>query len=391
MPFTAQMTDSLPPEHRVVLYEHLDAIPAAAWDALTDGEAGLTHAFLAQLEACGCVGPDTGWFPCHATLWHGEQLVAALPLYRKHHSYGEYVFDWAWARAYQQHGLAYYPKWLAALPFTPIPGPRLLGKTPSQRIALLAEVLRRARDEDISSLHILFTDPHEIEWMRAHGMLVRQGVQFHWHNAIPPYRDFDAFLATLNHDKRKKIRQERRRAAEHGLRYRWLNGTQARDHDWGFFHRCYAATYARHGAMPYLTQAFFQGLARHMPDRVRLLLAEREGAPLAAAFFLCDHQALYGRYWGYEGTATALPFLHFELCYYQAIEYCIEHGLARFEGGAQGEHKLARGLSPTVTYSAHWLRDARFHDAVDRYLAQETTGIGFYLDELAERSPFRQT
>ena len=369
---------------RLRLIDDLSAIDAVAWDTLANGQAPLSHAFLATLEATGCVGPATGWHPRHATLWEGDRLVAAMPLYEKDHSYGEYVFDWAWAEAYARHGLAYYPKWLAAIPYTPVPGMRLLGHDAASRKALLAAVLAVAAESRLSSLHLLFPLDTESEWMRDAGLLIRQGVQFHWLNA--GYRDFDGFLASLNHDKRKKIRQDRHRAAAHGLTYRWLDGAAAAPADWVFFHRCYATTYARHRSTPYLNAQFFVELATRAPQCVRLLLAERAGRPVASAFFLCDRDALYGRYWG---AVEHLPFLHFELCYYRAIDYCIDEGLGRFEGGAQGEHKLARGLQPVVTHSAHWIRDRRFRDAVDRFLAQETAGMSFYLDELAERSPFR--
>lgn len=370
------------------LLDSLADIPAAAWDRLADGPPCLSHAFLHGLERSGAVGPGTGWLPCHATRWAQGELQAALPLYRKLHSWGEYVFDWAWAEAYARHGLAYYPKLLAAVPFTPIPGPRLLGRDPAQRRQLLADVLAHARASGLSSFHLLLPDAQETAWLTEtaaeSGLLLRHGVQFHWHNA--GYRDFDDFLARLNHDKRKKIRQERRRAAAHGLTLNWLDGHDASAADWAFFHRCYATTYALHRATPYLNERFFSEFARQRPDEVRLLIACRGATPVAAALFLCDRHALYGRYWG---ALEPLPFVHFELCYYQAIDYCIAHGLARFEGGAQGEHKLSRGLEPVVTHSAHWLADGRFRDAVDHYLARETAGIGFYLDELAERTPFR--
>nr|WP_241762882.1 GNAT family N-acetyltransferase [Aromatoleum aromaticum] len=359
-------------------------IDPAAWDALTNGQVCVSHAFLAALEATGCVGAGTGWLPRHATLWEGPQLVAAMPLYEKHHSYGEYVFDWAWAEAYARHGLAYYPKWLAAVPFTPVPGMRLLGRDTTSRKALLQATLASAEESGLSSLHVLFPTETEAGWMREAGLLIRQGVQFHWFNA--GYRDFNDFLGSLNHEKRKKIRQDRRHAAAHSLTFRWLDGTTANAADWAFFHRCYAATYALHRSTPYLGAPFFTQLASRAPHSVRLLLAEREGKPVASAFFLCDGEALYGRYWG---ATEHLPFLHFELCYYRAIDYCIGHRLSRFEGGAQGEHKLARGLQPVVTRSAHWIREPRWRDAVDRFLAQETAGIDFYLDELTERSPFR--
>ncbi len=362
----------------------LTDIPAKDWDAIAGRQPCLSHAYLHGLERTGCVGPGTGWIPRHATLWRSSQLIAALPLYEKNHSYGEYVFDWGWAEAYRRHGLHYYPKWLAAIPFTPIPGARLLGATTTDRRALLDAVLALAADSGLSSLHLLFPTKEEAEWLQEAGLPLRQGVQFHWHNM--GYADFDDFLARLNHDKRKKIRQERHRAAAHGLDLHWLDGHGASEADWAFFHHCYATTYARHNATPYLNADFFLSFAQARPDNVRLLVATRAGRPVASAFFLCDGEALYGRYWG---ASEALPFLHFELCYYQAIDYCITQGLTRFEGGAQGEHKLSRGLLPIETYSAHWIADPRFRHAVDDFLQRERTGIGFYLDELAERAPFR--
>ena len=375
----------MPSRFRFRLLDALSAIDPVAWDALTDGQACLSHAYLDSLEASGCVGADTGWRPRHATLWDDGRLVAAMPLYEKFHSYGEYVFDWAWADAYARHGFAYYPKWLAAVPFTPIPGARLLGHDAASRQALLTAVLDLADESGLSSLHLLFPTDLEADRLQEAGLLIRRGVQFHWQNA--GYGDIAAFLASLNHDKRKKIRQERRRAADHGLSFRWEDGSGARAADWAFFYHCYAATYALHRSTPYLKPGFFPALAARAPDSVRLLIAERHGAPVASAVFLCDRDALYGRYWG---ATEHLPFLHFEMCYYLAIEYCIAHELERFEGGAQGEHKLARGLQPVATCSAHWIRDPRFRDAVDRFLARETEGVGFYLDELAERTPFRR-
>ena len=392
------------------LFPAIARIDARQWDALVDASTAsaapcVRHAFLRTLEESGCVGGRSGWTATHATLWREGTLCAAMPLYLKAHSWGEYVFDWAWAEAYQRHGLDYYPKWLGAVPFTPIPGPRLLGRDDGARRELLAALLEQARESGLSSLHLLFPLDTERALLEAAGLMIREGVQFHWENppasanepaspgagtvrSVPPRRwaGFEDFLASLASSKRKKIRQERRRAAAHGLHLQWLDGHEARDEDWAFFAHCYATTYALHRSTPYLSADFFLRLAHSMPEAVRLLVARRDGHPVAAAFFLCDREALYGRYWG---CIEDLPFVHFELCYYQAIEYCLEHGLARFEGGAQGEHKLARGLLPVRTYSAHWLADARFRGAVDDWLARERAGVSHYLDELAEHSPFR--
>ena len=363
------------------------------WDALLPPAPTpcLHHAYLHALEASGCVGEASGWTPRHATLWTDGRLAAAMPLYLKTHSWGEYVFDWAWAEAYQRHGLDYYPKWLCAIPFTPVPGPRVLGQDPRARERLMAGVSRLAESSALSSLHVLFPGERELASLQQNGLSLREGVQFRWSNTGTdglPYTDFDAFLGSLNHDKRKKIRQERRRASAHGLSLSWLNGHTATHEDWHFLYRCYANTYALHRSTPYLNLDFFLRLARNLPEQVVLLVAARAGLPVACAFFLRDEETLYGRYWG---AVEPLPFLHFELCYYQAIEHCIAHGLQRFEGGAQGEHKVARGLLPVKTYSAHWIADPRFRTAVDDFLGRERQHMGFYLDELNERAPYRSS
>ena len=363
------------------------------WDALLPPAPTpcLHHAYLHALEASGCVGEASGWTPRHATLWTDGRLAAAMPLYLKTHSWGEYVFDWAWAEAYQRHGLDYYPKWLCAIPFTPVPGPRVLGQDPRARELLMAGVSRLAESSALSSLHVLFPGGRELASLQQNGLSLREGVQFRWSNTGTdgsPYADFDAFLGSLNHDKRKKIRQERRRASAHGLSLSWLNGHTATHEDWHFLYRCYANTYALHRSTPYLNLDFFLRLARARPEQVVLLVAARAGVPVACAFFLRDEETLYGRYWG---AVEPLPFLHFELCYYQAIEHCIAHGLQRFEGGAQGEHKVARGLLPVKTHSAHWIADPRFRTAVDDFLGRERQHMGFYLDELNERAPYRSS
>ena len=361
------------------------------WDALLPSSPTpcLHHAYLHALEASGCVGKASGWIPRHATLWADGRLIAAMPLYLKTHSWGEYVFDWAWAEAYQRNGLNYYPKWVCAIPFTPVPGPRVLGQDLLTRELLMAAVSNFAEGSALSSLHVLFPTVHERELLQQNGLSLREGVQFRWTNTgidASNYADFDAFLGSLNHDKRKKIRQERRRASAHGLSLHWLNGHNATHDDWHFLYRCYANTYALHRSTPYLNLDFFLRLARDQAEQVLLLVATRAGVPVACALFLRDEEALYGRYWG---TVEPLPFLHFELCYYQAIEYCIAHGLKRFEGGAQGEHKVARGLLPVKTHSGHWIADPRFRTAVDDFLGRERQHISFYLDELNERAPYR--
>jgi len=359
--------------------------PADRWNALGGDCPFLRHEFLAALEQTDCVGADAGWVPCHVTLWEAGQLAGFMPLYLKSHSYGEYVFDWSWADAYRQHGLPYYPKLLSAIPFTPATGPRLVAAQPAQRRALLDAAFDLARAQRVSSLHVLLPTAEQADELATRGMMIRSSVQFHWEN--PGHADFEAFLATMNHDKRKKIRQERRRVREAGIDFSRLTGREATDADWDFFTWCYRRTYRAHHSTPYLNRAFFRRLAESMPDNMLLVIARREGKPIASALNVMGGGVLYGRYWG---SAAFHSGLHFETCYYQAIEFCIERGLRAFEGGAQGEHKLARGLLPVRTLSAHWLAHPQFSQAIDHFLQRETVGIGAYLDELNEHSPFRR-
>ncbi|MGH8664708.1 MAG: GNAT family N-acetyltransferase, partial [Burkholderiales bacterium] len=357
-----------------------------AWDRLAGGNPLLRHAFVHGLELTGCAAPESGWVPCHLSLWHDDVLTGVMPLYLKDHSYGEYVFDWAWADAYHRHGLAYYPKLLCALPFTPVTGPRIMAASPHQRELLLAGALAFAENSRASSLHVLFP-PGEVatECERA-GMMLRKGVQFHWHNA--GYRTFEDFLGSLTREKRKKIRQERRRVHEQAITFRWIRGSEATEADWIFFERCYRRTYREHRSTPYLNLAFFLHLAQHMPEHLLLIEALRDGKPVAATFnIVIGNEVLYGRNWG---SVAHVPLLHFECCYYQTIEYCIAHGIGRFEGGAQGEHKMARGLMPVETRSAHWIARREFATAIERFLAKETRGIEHYIDELNERKVFRR-
>ncbi len=367
------------------LLESLGEVSPADWDALAGPNPTLAYAFLDSLHAAGCASAATGWAPAYPTLWEDGRLAAAAPAYLKAHSFGEYVFDWAWADAYERHGLAYYPKLLCAVPFTPATGPRLLARDDAARARLARRLLALARDAHASSLHVLFPAEADARALREAGMLERTGVQFHWRNA--GYASFDAFLAALSHDKRKKIRQERRRVAEADVRMRRLTGNEATGADWDFLTLCYRRTYREHRSSPYLNRRFFGMLAERMPDHVLLVIAERDGRPIAAALDLFGPEALYGRYWG---SVEHVPGLHFETCYYQAMEFCIERGIALFEGGAQGEHKHARGFLPESTRSFHWLAHPAFNRAVDEYLASEGAHIGAYLDELNDRSPFRR-
>jgi predicted N-acyltransferase len=368
------------------IIDSLSGINPARWDELAGGNPTLSHAFLDALHATGCASARTGWQPQYLTLWDGARLEGAVPLYAKSHSFGEYVFDWAWAEAYERHGIPYYPKLLCAVPFTPATGPRLLADSQEVRGRLARALLDLARESGLSSLHVLFPAPGDAQALRACGVLERTGVQFHWRNA--GYRDFEDFLGALSHDKRKKIRQERKRVAATGVALRRVTGAEATAKDWDFFTSCYRRTYREHRSTPYLTREFFGELARRMPGNVLLVIAERDGRPIAAALDLFGPAALYGRYWG---AIEHVPGLHFEACYYQALEFCIERGIALFEGGAQGEHKHARGFLPETTRSFHWLAHPAFNRAVDEFLEREGAHISAYVDELNERSPFRKS
>jgi predicted N-acyltransferase len=322
-------------------------------------------------------------------------------VYAKDHSYGEYVFDWAWANAYQQHGLRYYPKAVVAPPFTPVPGARLLARDASARAALMQALLDWCQSAGLSSLHLLFIADEDVTACQQVGLMLRHTVQFHWNNPNPGYADFDSFLATLTQDKRKKIRQERRKVAEAGVRFRHVAGPDITRSDWDFFYRCYERTYLEHGNPPYLNRDFFQRMADTMPEHWLMFIAERNGQPIATSLIAtCAYSAgatgqnsietikvAYGRYWG---ALEAVDCLHFEACYYQPLAWCIAHGYQRFEGGAQGEHKMARALLPVKTTSAHWLAHPSFADAVARFLEREGGGIQDYLGDLEQRSPFRK-
>ena len=369
-------------------------IPAAQWNALLALQSSpspfMSHEYLAAMESSASASPATGWTPRFITLWRGDELQAGCALYLKDHSYGEYVFDWAWANAYQQHGLDYYPKALIAVPFTPVPGARLLARDAASRDALLKAVLSWCRAQKLSSLHVLFAAEDDVAACERAGLMLRHTVQFHWTNADWP--DFDAFLASLSHDKRKKIRQERRKVADAGVSFRWSRGRDISPADWRFFYRCYERTYHEHGNAPYLTRDFFDRMARDMPDNWLLFVAERAGKPIAASLIGLGSEGggekvAYGRYWG---ALERVDCLHFEACYYQPLQWCIAHGRHRFEGGAQGEHKMARALMPVKTTSAHWLAHPAFADAVERFLEREGAGIANYLEHLDERNPFRR-
>jgi predicted N-acyltransferase len=374
------------PTPTVRIVESLAEIAAPAWNRLAGDSPFLKHAFLHALHETGCASPETGWTPQYVTLWEGQTLAGAMPLYLKSHSYGEYVFDWSWAEAYHQHGLRYYPKLLCAVPFTPATGPRLLADSREHRRMLLDAAFDLAARSRASSLHVLFPPPDQAEELERTGLMLRSSVQFHWENR--GYPDFDAFLGGMNHDKRKKIKQERRRVRDAGITFRRLSGQEATEADWDFFARCYNRTYREHYSTPYLNRRFFGRLAESMPENLLLIIGDRAGKPIASALNIHNDQVLYGRYWGSTEFHSGL---HFETCYYQAIEFCVAQGIRQFEGGAQGEHKLARGLLPVRTVSAHWLAHPQFARAVDQFLKREARGMGTYLDELNEHTPFKES
>jgi predicted N-acyltransferase len=372
-------------KERLRVVESLAGVPAERWNSLSPGDPFTSHAFLSALIDTGCASGRTGWQPQIALLEREGTLVAAMPMFLKSHSYGEYVFDWAWADAYQRHGLEYYPKLLCAVPFTPVTGPRLLAANDADRAKLAAAALEMSRE--VSSLHVLFPPAAEAGLMQAAGMLLRRTVQFHWQNASDQgYADFDDFLSRLTRHRRKVIRQERRRMRQAGLGFRWLRGAEIERRHWEFFERCYRRTYAAHRSSPYLSLEFFLRLGATLSQHCLMILAERAGRPVAATLNLISKDKIYGRYWG---AAEHIPLLHFECCYYQAIEFAIAHRLRFFEGGAQGEHKLYRGLLPVETLSAHWLGRPQFARAIEDYLEREALGIAQYVNELNEHTPFK--
>jgi predicted N-acyltransferase len=359
-------------------------IPAAQWDLLAGNNPFICHAFLRALQESGCTTLESGWEVQFLTAWQDGLLIGAMPLYNKYHSYGEFVFDWAWAEAYQRHGLDYYPKLLSAVPFAPVTGPRILATTAAVRAQLILAALRLARDAGASSLHCLFPDESQALEMAQHGMMLRRGVQLHWRN--PGYADFAAYLADMRRDKRRKISQERRQVVDAGITFMRIRGTDVTAEMWKFFMRCYTHTLRQYNSPQPLNLDFFMRIGAAMPQNILLVIASRDGAPIASALNLFSNDALYGRSWG---TLEYHSGLHFETCYYQAIEFCIEQKIALFEGGAQGEHKLARGFLPVATWSAHWLAQPEFAHAVEEFLQREAGAINQYVDELNDSNPFK--
>jgi predicted N-acyltransferase len=373
------------PSTSVQIVDSIGAIPAPRWDALVGERPLLSHAFLHALHDTGCASPQTGWAPCFVTAWKGDELTGAMPLYRKAHSYGEYVFDWSWADAYRRHGRRYYPKLVAAVPFTPAAGPRLIARDASTRKILLDTALSLLAEGGFSSLHILFPDELEVEECVRAGMVRRDSIQFHWAN--PGYRDFADFLSTMNHAKRKKILQERRKVADAGVEFTRMTGRDIEASDWAFFYRCYSKTYREHHSTPYLSPEFFQRIGATLADNVLLVVGRSDGKPVCAALDIHGGGTLWGRYWG---TTAHISGLHFETCYYQAIEFCIERHIGLFEGGAQGSHKLARGFLPVTTRSLHAVSDPDFARAIDAFVHEERGDVARTVNELERASPFKE-
>ena len=369
----------------IQIVQRLDEIPALQWDALHDGSNPFVcHAFLSGLERHGCLRAAWGWSPHHVTLWESDTLLGAAPAYRKDNSHGEFVFDHAWAHAYAQHGVDYFPKLLAAVPYSPVTGPRLLSRDPRHRGLLAIALARAAGDSGWSSAHVNFhTDGEDAafdsDWMQ------RLDVQYHWRND-EGWASFDDFLGAMDHRHRKNIRQERAKVARSGIGFRVVHGDEASPDDLAAIHGFYLQTFAEYGNPPALTLPFLSHLAASMPRQLVLILAERAGRPIAGALCLRGGDILYGRYWG---THDAIPGLHFETCYYQGIDYCLREGLRVFEPGAQGEHKLARGFLPQLVRSHHWVADIRFREALQAWCRQEADAVRRHAEVLATRSPFK--
>ena len=373
---------------KVTVLDSIDAIERDEWDALVGTEYPfLRHAFLSLAENTGSVSPDAGWTPRHLVLRQDGRLRAALPLYEKNHSWGEFVFDWAWANAYNQAGFDYYPKLVSAVPFTPAPSARLLRARADDTDAaeiLIAAATELAVDTDCSSLHVLFPDENDVPLLEDAGLILRKDCQFHWHNR--GYETFDDFLATFTSAKRKKAKRDRRRVAENGISFRRVRGSDFDGDTWSMVYALIARTFMMRGSLPYFNQAFFEGLGRELPDNILAIIAEQDDQPIAAAVIFESDTALYGRYWGSDGHYDAL---HFETCYYQGIDYCIETGKQRFEPGTQGEHKVARGFVPATTWSAHWLAHPEFANAIERYLDEEGRHIDRYMDAVDAHTPYK--
>lgn len=373
---------------KVTVHSSIADIAADDWNRLAGNDYPfLRYEFLSLAEQTRCVAPEQGWTPRHLTIGKKGELRAAMPLYEKSHSWGEFVFDWAWAQAYEQAGLSYYPKLVSAAPFTPAPSRRLLLGEPDDTeaaSALIDAAVALADESACSSLHVLFPTADEIPLLESAGLLIRIDCQFHWHNR--GYESFDDFLATFTAAKRKKAKRDRRRAEENGIHFRRLKGDEMNDTIWSYVYALISRTFMRRGSLPYFNETFFKSISQQLPENILVILAEKDADPVAAAVFFESDQVLYGRYWGSDGHYDAL---HFETCYYQGIDYCIETGKQVFEPGTQGEHKISRGFAPETTWSAHWLAHPEFADAIGRYLDEEARHVDQYMDVVGSRSPYK--
>jgi len=371
----------------------LNEVSNNEWNALHGTQVPfLRHEFLCALEKHHCVGEATGWIPQHILLYEDNTLLGAVPQYLKTNAYGELVFDWAWAEAYQRNGANYYPKLVIAIPYTPASGPRLLIAPHADRDKISAQLiqcmLEHAKQYKVSSLHCLFPHLDDLQQLTQQGLLSRLGCQFHWHN-LPDnenYRDFDDYLDHFTSRKRKKIRRERRAVTETGITLQRLYGNELSDGQWQTVHRHYCSTFDRLSGYATLSLDFFREISRTLPQQLIVMLAEHQGNTVASAICFRDDTTLYGRHWGCDAH---FQNLHFEACYYQGLEYCIEHRLQCFDPGAQGEHKISRGFLPTATWSAHWIAEPRFRSAITDFLQQETQGMQHYIDNLHKHSPFK--
>lgn len=377
--------------YRTTVIKNLSEISSIQWENLRSSEFNgpanpfLSYAYLRALEESGCACPQTGWDTHFLCVWLNDELHAALPLYLKSHSYGEYVFDWSWANAFEQHQAPYYPKLLSAIPFTPVTGPRLLAVNEVAFNILLNALIDHSRSNMASSCHVLFLPEAQAQLMQEAGFMLRYGVQFHWTN--PGYHDFTDFLAQLESKKRKNILAERRKVKAEKITFRHKIAQQISKADWVFFIECYKHTYYQHGGPGYLNLAFFLQLSNTMPENLLLITAYRDDHPIAASLLFHDKNTVFGRYWG---CLEYHPCLHFETAYYQPLEFCIAHQIRHFDGGAQGEHKMARGFLPITTYSAHHINHPTFAEAIERFLIREQTGINNYMNELIEHNPFNK-
>lgn len=374
----------------VIQINSMSQVDSTSWNQLAgDAYPFLRHEFLLALEQSGSVCQKSGWIPAHLLVLDDDSLIAFMPLYLKNHSWGEYVFDHQWAEAYHQQGLEYYPKWLTAIPLTPCQGTRIVIKESISSLkvtqALLSFIKQLSEQHNVSSWHCLFPTLQEAELLKSLELSIREGVQFQWFNNH--YQDFDAFLQTLNTSKRKMIKRERRRIQEQDIRLLRISGAKVSPLQWQIFYNFYSITYLKKGSQPYLNLAFFQQIAATMGEQLLLVLAFKDDLPIAAALSFIGRETLYGRYWGCDEEYSNL---HFETCYYQGLDYCIENGLQRFDSGAQGEHKIARGFEPITTYSAHWLKDHRFAKAIEDFVTEEKIMLTRYKQKASTYLPFKQ-